>query len=272
MTSDTETLTPSAAFALVNGTPFYNLPDDLYIPSDALEVLLDTFEGPLDLLLYLIRKQNLDIVQIPIAMITRQYIAYIDTWTTLNMELAADYLVMAAYLAEIKSKMLLPREQINEAQDDPRSELIRQLQEYERIKLAAEHLDELPRLERDIFEVNADTSALAVKRIYPDVELADLLGVLQDVLTRVEQYSHHRVIKEPLSVRERMSAILDTLRYLDNCSFAQLLLRKEGRQGVVVSFLAILELAKEQLIEIIQLEPFAEVRVRNSGIAVDSIH
>ncbi|MFZ2726061.1 MAG: ScpA family protein [Methylococcaceae bacterium] len=256
--------TQAAAFALVNGAPFYNLPDDLYIPSDALEVLLDTFEGPLDLLLYLIRKQNLDIVQIPIATITKQYIAYIDTWTTLNMELAADYLVMAAYLAEIKSKMLLPREHTNEAQEeDPRAELIRQLQEYERIKTASEYLDELPRLERDIFTVNADTSALQVNRIYPDVQLSDLLDVLQDVLKRVEQYSHHRVIKEPLSVRERMSAILDTLRYVDNCLFEQLLLQKEGRHGVVVSFLAILELAKEELIEIIQLEPFGQLRIRN---------
>lgn len=267
------TASEPSAFALVNGTPFYNLPDDLYIPPLALEVLLDTFEGPLDLLLYLIRRQNLDIVQIPIALITQQYIAYIQLMDKLNIELAADYLVMAASLAEIKSKMLLPRSADSTIEEeDPRTALIRQLQAYEQIKTAAEQLDNLPRLERDIFTITADISALSINRPLPDVQLTDLLGVLGDVLKRVEQYSHHRVIKEPLSVRERMSAILDTLRYFDTCHFGQLLLRKEGRHGVVVSFLAILELAKEELIEITQLEPFAEVQIRRICIAADAIN
>ena len=255
-------------FAMVNGTPFNQLPDDLYIPPDALEVFLDLFEGPLDLLLYLIRRQNLDIVNIPIAQITQQYIAYIQLMGALNLELAAEYLVMAALLAEIKSRMLLPRQSLQEdEEEDPRATLIRRLQEYEAIKIAAEELDLLPRVERDIFEIEVDISPLSVEQQLPDIRLKDMLLAFQDVLKRVDQLSHHQITKEALSVRERMATILANLKGENSLFFSQLFIRKEGRQGVVVSFLAILELGKEGLIEIIQSEPFAEIRVRSYGFA-----
>ena len=255
-------------FAMVNGTPFNQLPDDLYIPPDALEVFLDLFEGPLDLLLYLIRRQNLDIVNIPIAQITQQYIAYIQLMGALNLELAAEYLVMAALLAEIKSRMLLPRQSVQEdEEEDPRATLIRRLQEYEAIKIAAEELDLLPRVERDIFEIEVDISPLSVEQQLPDIRLNDMLLAFQDVLKRVDQLSHHQITKEALSVRERMATILANLKGENSLFFSQLFIRKEGRQGVVVSFLAILELGKEGLIEIIQSEPFAEIRVRSYGFA-----
>ena len=255
-------------FAMVNGTPFNQLPDDLYIPPDALEVFLDLFEGPLDLLLYLIRRQNLDIVNIPIAQITQQYIAYIQLMGALNLELAAEYLVMAALLAEIKSRMLLPRQSVQEdEEEDPRATLIRRLQEYEAIKIAAEELDLLPRVERDIFEIEVDISPLSVEQQLPDIRLKDMLLAFQDVLKRVDQLSHHQITKEALSVRERMATILANLKGENSLFFSQLFIRKEGRQGVVVSFLAILELGKEGLIEIIQPEPFAEIRVRSYGFA-----
>ena len=253
------------SFAMVNGAPFHHLPDDLYIPPHALEVLLDTFEGPLDLLLYLIRRQNLDIVNIPIAKIAHQYIAYIQLMVELNLELAAEYLVMASLLAEIKSRMLLPRQSgiEEDEEDDPRATLIRRLQEYELIKNAAEEIDLLPRIERDIFEVGVDVSTLKnFEPNLPDIQLKEMLLAFQDVLKRVEQLSHHQITKEALSVRERMSTILENLKGADSLLFAQLFTRKEGRQGVVVSFLAILELSKERLIDIVQPEPFAELRVR----------
>ena len=255
-------------FAMVNGTPFNQVPDDLYIPPDALEVFLDLFEGPLDLLLYLIRRQNLDIVNIHIAQITQQYIAYIQLMGALNLELAAEYLVMAALLAEIKSRMLLPRQSVQEdEEEDPRATLIRRLQEYEAIKIAAEELDLLPRVERDIFEIEVDISPLSVEQQLPDIRLKDMLLAFQDVLKRVDQLSHHQITKEALSVRERMATILANLKGENSLFFSQLFIRKEGRQGVVVSFLAILELGKEGLIEIIQSEPFAEIRVRSYGFA-----
>jgi segregation and condensation protein A len=255
-------------FAMVNGTPFNQLPDDLYIPPDALEVFLDLFEGPLDLLLYLIRRQNLEIVNIPIAQITQQYITYIQIMGELNLELAAEYLVMAALLAEIKSRMLLPRQSAQEEdEEDPRATLIRRLQEYECIKVAAEELDLLPRIERDIFEIEVDISPLSVEQQLPDVRLKDMLLAFQDVLKRVDQLSHHQITKEALSVRERMAAILANLKGENSLFFSQLFIRKEGRQGVVVSFLAILELGKEGLIEIIQSEPFAEIRIRSHSFA-----
>ncbi len=253
----------SQVYAIVNGEPLAQLPEDLYIPANALEVFLELFEGPLDLLLYLIKRQNLDIVNIPIAQITKQYISYIQIMDHLNLEMAAEYLVMAALLAEIKSKMLLPRQIDAEGEEeDPRATLIRRLQEYERIKHAAEDMDLLPRLERDIFSIDVDTSTLTVVRPLPDIQLKEMLLAFQDVLKRAEQLSHHHITREPLSVRERMSSILDTLKDVDSLLFSQLFMRKEGRHGVVVSFLAILELSKERLIEIIQLEPFAELRVK----------
>ncbi len=250
--------------ALVDGAPFLNLPEDLYIPPDALEVCLETFEGPLDLLLYLIRKQNLDILNIPIAHITLQYISYIEMMNVLHMELAAEYLLMAALLAEIKSRMLLPRQpEAEEEEDDPRAFLIKKLQEYECIKKAAEQIDSLPRYERDIFDTQVDVSEVEVKKQQPDVELKELLLAFQDVLKRVEQLSHHKITKEPLSVRERMATILEKLNRPDSLAFSALFTRVEGRGGLVVSFLAILELCKEGLLEIIQPEPFAELRIRS---------
>ncbi|MDO9105348.1 MAG: ScpA family protein [Methylovulum sp.] len=248
--------------ATVNGAPFNLLPEDLYIPPDALEVFLELFEGPLDLLLYLIRRQNLDIVNIPIAEITRQYIDYIELMGLLNIELAAEYLVMAAVLAEIKSRMLLPRRSDDEEEDDdPRATLIRRLQDYEIIKQAADDLDLLPRMEREHFTADVDTSALAIVQALPDIQLKELILAFQDVLKRVDQTSHHQITKEALSVRERMATILAQLEGENSLLFPQLFIRKEGRPGVVVSFLAILELSKERLIDIIQPEPFAPIRI-----------
>ena len=260
------TIEQPPAFATVNGAPFNQLPDDLYIPPDALEVFLDLFEGPLDLLLYLIRRQNLDIVNIPIAQITHQYIAYIQLMGELNLELAAEYLVMAALLAEIKSRMLLPRQSEQEDdEEDPRATLIRRLQEYECIKAVAEEIDLLPRVDRDIFAIDVDISSLDVEQPLPDIHLRDMLLAFQNVLKRVDQLSHHQITKEALSVRERMATILEKLKGENSLIFFELFNRKEGRHGIVVSFLAILELGKEGLIEIIQSELFTELRVRNAG-------
>ena len=253
-----------APLALVQGQPYELAPDDLYIPPDALEVFLDAFEGPLDLLLYLIRKQNLDILNIPIAQITHQYIGYIEMMDQLRLELAAEYLVMAALLAEIKSRMLLPRQPESEdEEDDPRAFLIRKLQEYEAIKRVAEEIDLLPRQERDTFEAIVDTSAVsAVQQQLPDVDLKDILLAFQDVLKRAERLTHHQITKEPLSVRERMAAILEKLNGADFLPFAACFTRSEGKNGVVVSFLAVLELSKEGIIDIFQPEPYADLSVR----------
>ncbi len=249
--------------AVVEGSPYTELPEDLYIPPDALKVFLDTFEGPLDLLLYLIRKQNLDILNIPIAHITAQYVRYIEMMNVLHLELAAEYLLMAALLAEIKSRMLLPRQpEAEDEEDDPRAYLIRKLQEYECIKKAAEDIAQLPRYERDVFDTLVDSSDVEIEQQFPDIELKDLLLAFQDVLNRVEQLSHHKITKEPLSVRERMATILEKLNGADSLAFSALFTRAEGKGGVVVSFLAILELSKEGCLEIIQSEAFAELRVR----------
>ncbi|MCQ8105242.1 segregation/condensation protein A [Methylomonas sp. SURF-2] len=248
--------------AMVQGQPYQDLPDDLYIPPDALTVFLEAFEGPLDLLLYLIRRQNLDILNIPIAQITKQYIAYIDMMDSLRLELAAEYLVMAALLAEIKSRMLLPRQpESEEEEEDPRAFLIRKLQEYEAIKKVAEEIDMLPRNERDTFEVTVDTSTVIVSQIQPDVELKELLLAFQDVLKRARQLSHHQITKEPLSVRERMAAILEKLNRTDQLPFAACFTGSEGKNGVVVAFLAILELSKERIVDIIQPEPYAAIYI-----------
>jgi len=258
----------AAVLAIVNGEPIEQLPDDLYIPPNALEVFLELFEGPLDLLLYLIRRQNLDIVEVSIANVTHQYISYIQMMSEMNLELAAEYLVMAALLAEIKSRMLLPRQQeAEEDEADPRATLIRRLQEYECIKKAAEEIELMPRLERELFTCVADTSNLTFEKKLPDVTMQELLQALQQVLKRAEQFSHHHVVLEPLSVRERMTTILDNLKGAESLRFTELFLYKEGRPGVLVAFLAILELAKEGLIEIIQLEPFAEITVRGAAAA-----
>ena len=254
---------PELPLAFVHGEPYTALPQDLYIPPDALEVFLEAFEGPLDLLLYLIRRQNLDILDIPIAEITRQYMEYIELMKDMRLELAAEYLVMAAMLAEIKSRMLLPRpvESENE-EDDPRAELVRRLQEYERYKQAAENLDELPRLERDIFPVSAEVVERQVLNIEPDVSLKELLLAFKDVLQRAEMFSHHHVQMEALSVRERMSAVLSAVRADEFTDFTRLFDVSEGRMGVVVTLLAILELIKEALLELVQAEPYGPIHVK----------
>ncbi|WP_150047800.1 MULTISPECIES: segregation and condensation protein A [Methylomonas] len=260
-----EVLSP---LALVQGQPFDDLPEDLYIPPDALRIFLETFEGPLDLLLYLIRRQNLDILDIPIAPITRQYIGYIEMMDKLRLELAAEYLVMAALLAEIKSRMLLPRQpECEEEEDDPRAFLIRKLQEYEAIKKVAEALDELPRDERDTFPATVDVSTVSVQQALPDVPLEELLLAFQQVLKRAERLSHHHISKEPLSVRERMATILEKLNRQDQLPFAACFTRSEGKGGVVVAFLAVLELSKERVVDIVQPEPYAGIFVR---LRVDS--
>lgn len=253
----------AAPVALVNGEPFGKIPDDLYIPPDALEVILEAFEGPLDLLLYLIHRQNLSILDIPIRDITRQYIAYIDMMSVLRIELAAEYLLMAAILAEIKSRLLLPRPAAaGNEEEDPRAELIRRLREYERYKAAAETLDALPRCDRDVWEVGVDASAIEVPKVYPEVGLKELLLAFRDVLLRAERTTHHQIRREPLSVRERMVGILERLRDGSALGFGELFEYREGRSGVVVSLLAILELAKERLIELVQEEPLGPIQVR----------
>jgi len=254
--------------ALVRGEPMLEIPQDLYIPPDALEVILDAFEGPLDLLLYLIRRQNLDILDIPIAEITRQYVDYIELMHELKLELAAEYLVMAAILAEIKSRLLLPRPPAEEGlEEDPRAELIRRLQEYERFKRAAEDIDALPRLERDITIASAFVSDRNVIRLPPPVELRELLLALKDVLKRADLYGHHNVQREALSVRHRMSEVLRTLGDGEFHRFENLFDVSEGKLGVVVTFLAMLELAKEQLIEIMQDAALAPIYLKSLATA-----
>jgi segregation and condensation protein A len=251
-------------FAVVEGEPITELPRDLYIPPYALEVFLEAFEGPLDLLLYLIRRQNLDILDIPIAEISRQYVQYIELMKEIHFELAGEYLVMAATLAEIKSRMLLPRSADEEDEEDPRAELVRRLQEYERFKKAAGDIDALERLERDVLQASADIGERPVVTKLPDITLKELLIVFKDALERSTMFAHHHVRREPLSVRERMSAILVTLqseRYMD---FQRLFDPTEGRRGVTVTFLAILELVKESLIDIVQAEAFGPIHIRAS--------
>ncbi len=262
LTEELQDMPEPQALAKVQGIAYQQLPEDLYIPPDALEVFLEAFEGPLDLLLYLIRKQNMDILDVQIAEITRQYIDYIEMMDFLHLELAAEYLVMAALLAEIKSRMLLPRQTAEDEEDDPRAFLIRKLQEYEAIKRAAEQIDQLPRNERDVFEISVDVSTITVHQVMPDVELKELLLAFKDVLKRAEQLSHHQITKEPLSVRERMATILEKLDRSDSVHFPALFNRLEGKGGVVVSFLAILELSKEGLIDILQSEPLADISIR----------
>ncbi len=250
-------------FAVVQGEALNQLPVDLYIPPDALEVFLEAFEGPLDLLLYLIRRQNLDVLDIPIAEITRQYVVYIDMMQEMRFELAADYLVMAAMLCEIKSRMLLPRpESLSDDEEDPRAELVRRLQEYERYKKAAEDIDEMPRLGRDVFETSAKAPDLRTVKPVPDVELKEVLLAFQDVLRRADMFASHQIHRETLSVRERMTGVLEKINADSFTEFTQLFTVEEGRMGVVVTLLAVLELIKESLIEIIQTETFGPIYVK----------
>ena len=249
--------------AIVQGQALASFPKDLYIPPDALEVILEAFEGPLDLLLYLIRKENLDILDIPIAEITRQYTDYIEIIHTMRLELAGEYLVMSAMLAEIKSRMLLPRPAGDEEdEEDPRAELVRRLQEYERFKQAAEDLDALPQLGRDVYQAGAERVDGKRLRLPPEVDLQELISAFQEVMKRASMFAHHHVQMESLSVRERMSSVLNAIQSHRYTRFLDLFTPEEGRMGVVVTFLAVLELTRESLIELTQTEPFAPIHVR----------
>lgn len=260
---DQEPAQSEMPFAVVDGEPVTELPQDLYIPPYALQVFLEAFEGPLDLLLYLIRRQNIDILDIPIAEITRQYVQYIEMMKELQLELAGEYLLMAAMLAEIKSRMLLPRaESEEEDEEDPRAELVRRLQEYERFKKAAEDLSELPRLERDTYLANVEAPERKVTVQLPDVTLKELLLAFHEVLRRAEMYSNLHLRREPLSVRQRMSEILSRVKASKFTGFADLFDPQEGRMGVAVTFIAILELLRESLIDVVQSEAFAPLHVR----------
>lgn len=250
--------------AIVRGQPMLQMPQDLYIPPDALEVILEAFEGPLDLLLYLIRRQNLDILDIPVAEITRQYMTYIELMRdVMRLELAAEYLLMAAILAEIKSRLLLPRPPAEEGlEEDPRAELVRRLQEYERFKRAAEDIEALPRQERDSVVVHAEVGERNVIKLPPPLELTELLLALKDVMHRAELFGHHAIKREALSVRQRMGELLSRLDDDSFHRFESLFDISEGRLGIVVTFLAMLELAKEMLVEIVQEEPLAPIYVK----------
>jgi segregation and condensation protein A len=257
-----EEIAEVVAIATIRGVPVTELPQDLYIPPDALRVVLEAFEGPLDLLLYLIRRQNLNILDIPIAHITEQYMQYVDVMRAIDIELAGEYLVMAALLAEIKSRMLLPRHEESDDEDDPRAELVRRLQEYERFKQAAEDLNVIPRMERDTWQAQVrppERNAAAP----PELDLQELLFAFSEVMSRAELFSSHHIQQEPLSVRERMGLLLERVRnateYLD---FQSLFTLEEGRAGVVVSLLAVLELVKERMLEVVQPEAFAPIYVR----------
>lgn len=249
-------------FAVVKGEPMTVPPEDLYIPPDALEIFLDAFEGPLDLLLYLIKRQNLDIVALPVAQITQQYMDYIELMQEMRLELAAEYLVMAAMLAEIKSRLLLPRPIEEDDEDDPRAELIRRLQEYERFKKVAEDINEIPRMYRDTFEVSVLQSEYEYDRPQPTVDLKDVIAAFQEVMQRAKMFATHHVDREPLSVRERMSKVLSMLNVEDFVEFNRFYDVEEGRSGVIVTFLAMLELIKGHVIELVQAEAFAPIYVK----------
>ena len=252
----------NAPVARLYGEPYIELPHDLYIPPDALEVILEAFEGPLDLLLYLIRKENLDILDIPMAPLTRQYLEYVDIMRSKNLELAAEYLVMAAMLMEIKSRLLLPRPQPAEAlEEDPRAELVRRLLEYEQIKKAAQALDELPQLGRDVIALSVWIEKTVSERL-PEVHAQDLAEAWRGLLYRARMSKHHRISREELSVREHMSAILRALQEHRVLEFSELFDPGRGVPVLVVTFLALLELARELLIEITQAECFAPIYVK----------
>ena len=252
-------------FAMVEGEAMTEVPKDLYIPPDALEIFLETFEGPLDLLLYLIKRENIDILEINVADITDQYMTYVELMGAAQFELAAEYLVMAAMLAEIKSKILLPRDEDEIEEVDPRMELIRRLQEYERYKQAAENIDSLPRLDRDLHSAQATLPVIERVQLNPDVDLTDVLQALSNVLRRADMFGHHHIQLETLSTREKMSEILANLSSSDFVSLTSLISREEGRLGVVVTFLAIMELMKDALIEIVQTDSFGPIHLKSRG-------
>ena len=249
-------------FALVQGEPLTVIPQDLYIPPDALEIILEAFEGPLDLLLYLIKRQNINILDIPLKETTRQYMHYIELMQNLKIELAAEYLLMAAMLAEIKSRMLLPRQVESEDEDDPRAELIRRLQEYERFKTAAQNIDKIPRAGRDFYLTDIEPPEIHQDRPVPEVDLQDILFAFKDAMARADMYSHHHIQREALSVRERMSRVLSAISTDGFTNYTSLFTIEEGRRGVVVTLLAILELVKEQLIDLVQSGSFAPIHLK----------
>ena len=250
-------------FAVVLGKAMTELPKDLYIPPQALEVFLEAFEGPLDLLLYLIKRQNLDILEIDVSAITEQYMRYVELMDAMQFELAAEYLLMAAMLAEIKSRMLLPRSvDVEDDEEDPRAQLIRRLQEYERFKKAAEEIEEIPRMERDTWVGSANPPDLNRTRPDPDVDMRELLVALGEVLRRADMFESHHIQREALSTRERMSEVLEKLSGQQFVPFVALFSADEGRLGVVVTFLAIMELIKESLVEIVQTENFGPIHVK----------
>jgi segregation and condensation protein A len=262
----------TVAVARLYGEPLFNLPQDLYIPPDALEVFLETFEGPLDLLLYLIRKQNFNVLDIPMAQVTTQYLKYVDEIRVRNLELAAEYLLMAAMLIEIKSRMLLPvvKKDDGSEPEDPRAELVRRLLEYEQIKLAAQKLDEHPQRGRDFLVTHVYVEE-RLSPLQPDVSLQELMSAWADVIKRTKLTQHHQISREELSVREHMSLILKKLQSVQFVEFTELFeangVTEKGVQLVVVHFIALLELAKETLVEITQAEPYAPIYVRLSYIS-----
>ncbi len=269
--SQREMIQQALPFALIHGEVFIEKPQDLFIPSDALEVMLESFSGPLDLLLYLIRKQKFDILDLPIFPITTQYMKYISSMDELNLELAAEYLVMASTLAEIKSRLLLPKQNMNENEDDPRAELIRRLQAYEVIKDAAEKIEDIPRMERDIYLAEAKLADNFKYQIpLVNVNMDELIFALSDVLKRKQALAHHHIEREILSTRERMSAILQQLTKHQNrhdkrdsnfIEFSHFFQANEGKQGVVVTFIAMLELIKESLVHCIQSESYGRLQI-----------
>ena len=267
-TESADLLTPSQAempFAVVQGEPVTQLPRDLYIPPQALEVFLEAFEGPLDLLLYLIRRQNLDILDIPLADITRQYMNYIELMQEMQLELAGEYLVMAATLAEIKSRMLLPRSSEAQTEEsDPRADLVRRLQEYERFKQAAETVDRLPRLERDVWVARAENTARRPVTQLPNVTLQEMIVAFREVVARAAMFQHHHVQRERLSVRARMTDVLAAVEGGGFVEFLRLFRPEEGRMGVTVTFMAILELVREGLLDLVQTEPYGPLHVRGA--------
>lgn len=248
--------------AIVAGQKLTEFPEDLYIPPDAMRVILEVFEGPLDLLLYLIRKHNLDILDIPVARITQQYVEYIEMMQYMQLELVGEYLEMAALLAEIKSRMLLPKPKTEEVEVDPRAELVRRLQEYEQIKTAAANMAELPRMGSDMFASSVLLPDLNAQKAHPDVDLSELLYAFKDILKRADLQTAHNIEREVLTVRERMSRILRQLQTDKFVNFVDFFDYSEGRLGLVVTFLAILELAREWVLELVQSEPFAPIYVR----------
>ncbi|HEY7804695.1 MAG TPA: ScpA family protein [Orrella sp.] len=263
----------SVAIARLYGEPLFNLPQDLYIPPDALEVFLETFEGPLDLLLYLIRKQNFNVLDIPMAEVTVQYLSYVEQIRATNLELAGEYLLMAAMLIEIKARMLLPVKPRDDGQEpeDPRAELVRRLLEYEQMKLASQKLDDLPRVGRDFFPAHA-VADFEVEKVLPSVDLSDLQAAWRDIIRRAKLNAHHHITREQLSVREHMTHILRHLSDVKFVEFGDLFLSRIEQGApvavVVVHFLALLELARESLLDITQAEPYAPIYVRLSYSSV----